>query len=53
MNVFWVTGVTPPIGTIAPEQEKAFREATVLFVGAVLSVIGDKLCRVLDHGHRE
>jgi hypothetical protein len=42
MNVFWVASVTPT-GMIAPEQEKAFREATVVFVGAVLSVIGDKL----------
>ena len=32
MNVFSVAGVTPPTGTIAPEQEKAFREATVVFV---------------------
>ena len=42
MNVFWVGGV-PPSKTIAPEQEKVFREATTIFVGAVLSVIGDKL----------
>ena len=41
MNVFWVTGVST--GTIAPEQEKAFREATTVFLGAVLSMIGDKL----------
>ena len=49
MNVFWVAGVTPPTGTIAPEQEKAFREATVVFVGAVLSVIGDKLVDAYLH----
>ena len=30
MNVFWVTGVST--GTIAPEQEKAFREATTVFL---------------------
>ena len=41
MNVFWVTGVTPT-ETITPEHEKAFREATIVFVGAVLSMIGDK-----------
>ena len=28
---------------IVPEQEKAFREETTSFVGAVLTVIGDKL----------
>jgi hypothetical protein len=44
MNVFWVASITPT-GTIAPDQEKAFREATVVFVGAVISVIGDKLVK--------
>ena len=48
MNVFWVTGVTPT-GTIAPEQEIAFREATVVLVGCVLSVIGDKLVDAYLH----
>jgi hypothetical protein len=48
MNVFWVASVTPT-GTIAPEQEKAFREATVIFVGAVLSGIGDKLVDAYLH----
>ena len=48
MNVFCVAGVTP-IGTIAPEQEKAFRDATVVFVGAILSVIGDKLVDAYLH----
>src|SRR3954465_6934758 len=37
MNVFCVTGVST--GMIAPEQEKAFKEATVVFLGAVLGVI--------------
>ena len=49
MNVFWVTGVS--MGTIAPEQEKAFKEATVVFLGAVLSVIGDKLVDAYLHVH--
>ena len=48
MNVFWVAGV-PSTATIAPEQEKAFREATVVFLGAVLSVIGDKLVDAYLH----
>ena len=48
MNVFWVAGVTPT-GMITPEQEKAFRDATVVFVGAVLSVIGDKLVDAYLH----
>ena len=48
MNVFWVAGVTPT-GTITPEKEKAFRDATVVFLGAVLSVIGDKLVDAYLH----
>jgi hypothetical protein len=32
-----------PIGPLTPEQEKAFRDAIMLFVGAVLSVLGDNL----------
>ena len=48
MNVFWVAGVTPT-GTITPEQKKAFREATIVFVGAVLRVIGDKLVDAYLH----
>jgi hypothetical protein len=35
MNVFWVSGVIPD-GTIDPEKDKAFREATTVFVGAIL-----------------
>ena len=38
-------------GTIALEQEKAFREATTVFLGAVLSVIGDKLVDAYLHVH--
>jgi len=48
MNVFWVASV-PSTGMIAPEQEKAFKEATVVFLGAVLSVIGDKLVDAYLH----
>ena len=35
--------VEPFTRTIAPKQEKAFKEATVIFLGAVLSMINDKL----------
>ena len=49
MNVFWVAGV--PSGTIALEREKAFKKATVVFLGAVLSVIGDKLVDAYLHVH--
>nr|XP_040254206.1 uncharacterized protein LOC120972760 [Aegilops tauschii subsp. strangulata] len=48
MNVFWVGGVSPTV-TIAPEQENAFREATTIFVGVVLTVIGDKLVDAYLH----
>ena len=48
MNLFWAAWVAgvPSAGTVAPEQEKAFREATVVFLGAVLSVIEGKLVDV-------
>ena len=32
-----------PRGPLTLEEETAFREATILFVGSVLSVLGDKL----------
>ena len=48
MNVFWVGGVSPTV-TIAPEQENTFREASTIFVGVVLTVIGDKLVDAYLH----
>ena len=48
MNVFWVGGLSLT-ETIAPEQEKVSREATTIFLGAVLSVIGDKLVDAYIH----
>ena len=48
MNMFCVAGVTPT-ETITPEQERAFRDATVVFVGAILSVIGAKLVDAYLH----
>ena len=48
MNVFWVGGV-PPTVMIAPEQENALREATTIFLGAVLTVIGDNLVDAYLH----
>ena len=48
MNMFLVGGVSPTV-TIAPEQENAFREATTIFVGAVLTMIGDKLVDAYLH----
>jgi hypothetical protein len=32
-----------PIGPLTPDQEKAFKEAIVLFLGVVLSILGDNL----------
>jgi hypothetical protein len=32
-----------PRGPLTPDEDKAFGEATVVFVGAALSVLGDKL----------
>ena len=48
MNMFWV-GAVSPTEMILPEQEKAFREATTIFVGAVLIVIRDKLVDAYLH----
>ena len=36
-------------GPLTLEEERTFREATVLFVGSVLSVLGDKLVDVYLH----
>ena len=38
-----------PTVKIAPEQENAFREPITIFVGAVLTVIGDKLVDAYLH----
>lgn len=38
----WVAGGTPN-RMIAPDQDKAVRETTTIFVGAVVSMIRDKL----------
>jgi hypothetical protein len=38
-----------PISLLTPEEEKAFRDATVLFVGAFLSVLGDNLVDAYLH----
>src|SRR4051812_13894427 len=48
MNVFWVAGATPT-EMITPDQDNAFREATVVVVGCVLSVIEDKLVDTYIH----
>jgi len=54
MIVYWVMdgkpGGTLTGGTLSAKQERAFRDATVLFVGGVISVIGDKFVgRVFTH----
>ncbi|KAK1670409.1 hypothetical protein QYE76_058568 [Lolium multiflorum] len=38
-----------PRGPLTPEEDKAFGDATVIFVGAVLSVLGDKLVDAYLH----
>ena len=48
MDAFWVSAGNPS-GTITPEEEKAFRETTIFFVGCVISVIGDKLVDAYLH----
>ena len=41
--------VCPSQKRLTPEQEKAFREATTIFLGAVLSAIGNKLVDTYIH----
>jgi hypothetical protein len=49
MNVLWVSKDKPE-GTLTPEQEKAFTEANILFMGAVIDTLVDRLQDVyLDH----
>ncbi|KAK1652538.1 hypothetical protein QYE76_070343 [Lolium multiflorum] len=38
-----------PRGPLTPEEDKAFGDATLIFVGAILSVIGDKLVDAYLH----
>ncbi|KAK1606289.1 hypothetical protein QYE76_029962 [Lolium multiflorum] len=38
-----------PRGPLTPDEDKAFGDATVIFVGAVLSVLGDKLVDAYLH----
>jgi hypothetical protein len=42
MSVYWVAAGTPR-HFLSPDEEKRFREATIVFVGAVLSVLVEKL----------
>jgi hypothetical protein len=37
------------IGPLTPDQEKAFKEAIVLFLGVVLSILGDNLVDAYLH----
>ena len=48
MNVLQVIGGTPK-GMTTSDQEKTFKEANIVFVGAVLSVNGDKLVDAYLH----
>nr|CAI44606.1 P0650D04.10 [Oryza sativa Japonica Group] len=42
MKCFWVS-TGKPEGVLTAEQQKQFEEATTLFVGCILSVLGDRL----------
>ena len=48
MGVHRVADGTPR-GPLTPDEDKAFGDATVIFVGAVLSVLGDKLVDAYLH----
>jgi hypothetical protein len=48
MGMHWVSDGTPR-GPFFPDEDKAFREAHVLFVGGVLSSLGDKLVDAYLH----
>ena len=48
MNVYWVANAKPK-GILTAEQEKVFMDANTLFVGCILSILGDHLCDVYMH----
>nr|ABB47727.2 retrotransposon protein, putative, Ty1-copia subclass [Oryza sativa Japonica Group] len=48
MKCFWVS-TGKPEGVLTAEQQKQFEEATTLFVGCILSVLGDRLVEVYMH----
>ncbi len=48
MKCFWVS-TGKPIGVLNADQQKEIDEATTLFVGCILSVLGDRLVEVYMH----
>nr|ABF98935.1 retrotransposon protein, putative, Ty1-copia subclass [Oryza sativa Japonica Group] len=48
MKCFWVS-TGKPEGVLTAKQQKQFEEATTLFVGCILSVLGDRLVEVYMH----
>nr|ABA94191.1 retrotransposon protein, putative, Ty1-copia subclass [Oryza sativa Japonica Group] len=48
MKCFWVS-TGKPEGVLTAEQQKQFEEATTLFVGCILSVLGDRLVEFHDY----
>nr|CAE02261.2 OSJNBb0058J09.8 [Oryza sativa Japonica Group] len=48
IKCFWVS-TGKPEGVLTAEQQKQFEEATTLFVGCILSVLGDRLVEVYMH----
>nr|CAE02930.3 OSJNBa0014K14.2 [Oryza sativa Japonica Group] len=48
MKCFWVS-TGKPEGVLTAEQQKQFEEATTIFVGCILSVLGDRLVEVYMH----
>nr|AAL31047.1 putative polyprotein [Oryza sativa Japonica Group] len=48
MKFFWVS-TGKPMGVLNADQQKEFDEATTLFVGCILSVLGDRLVEVYMH----
>ena len=48
MGLFWASNGQPE-GDLTAEQQKRFIDANTMFVGAVLSVLSDRLCDVYMH----
>ena len=48
MGLFWASN-SQPEGDLTAEQQKRFIDANTMFVGAVLSVLSDRLCDVYMH----
>jgi hypothetical protein len=48
MKVFRISKGKPE-GTMSEDDQKKFKEANIVFVGCILSILADRLCDVFMH----